>query len=115
MFQNESYIKLPSLLGSYGQGIVSPRFAGPPYLPPPVPYPVYYYPPPNQPGPVYQIRPHVPCHIGAPNHWTGFSAPSPTGAPINPNWNPNVKKKSPEIRKDDVNILGKKLKGFKKH
>ncbi|KAK6630750.1 hypothetical protein RUM44_002919 [Polyplax serrata] len=105
-FQNESYIKLPSLLGSFGQGIVSPRFAGPPFLPSPVPYPVYYYPPPlNHPSSIYQVRPNAPYHMGAPNPWAGFPAPSPTGAPGNSNWNSNVKKKSPEIRKEDVNIL----------
>lgn len=47
--------------------------------------------------------------MGAPNPWAGFPAPSPTGAPGNSNWNSNVKKKSPEIRKEDVNILCKNL------
>lgn len=86
--------------------MVPPRFPGPPYLPPPVPYPVYYYTPPNQPGTIYPVRPNVPYHIGTPNHWAGFPAPSPTGAPGNPNWNTSVKKKSPEIRKDEGSILG---------
>lgn len=105
-FQNESYIKLPSLLGSYGAGIVQPRFPGPPYLPPPVPYPVYYYSPPGQSGPVYPIRPGVPYHIGAPNPWTGFPAPSPTGGQGNSNWLQNVKKKPMDARKDDGKISG---------
>lgn len=94
-------------MGSYGPGIVPPRFTGPPpYLPPPVPYPVYYYPPPNQPGPIYPVRSNVPYHIGAPNPWANFPAPSPTGVPTNPNWTNNMKKKSPDSRKDEAKIQG---------
>ena len=85
--------------------MVPPRFPGPPYIHPPVPYPVYYYSNPNQPGPIYQVRPNVPYHLNATNPWAGFPASSPTNALGNPNWNLNIKKKSPEIRKDDVNVL----------